>query len=268
MIAVAGLEALLASPKGGYFTGPLSVSFIVDPALVGAIVWGRPTADQIMDLVRSHERMRPHLAAETGALVDVRHLEWPEPAAYSAVVTHLAERRDWLAEYIVRLALVHAESGPVGAAGAGFFQLAARPFAVQTFTKLRAALEWIGRSDAAALETELESIFAEASRSPALLRSLRAVLEARPGALSLGSAAHALGVTERSLQRWLKSWGSTFQAESSRAQVRVAERLLRHTDAPLAQVASEVGCASLSHFSALFKRVTNEAPSDWRRRHR
>jgi AraC family transcriptional regulator len=48
--------------------------------------------------------------------------------------------------------------------------------------------------------------------------------------------------------------------------VRAAQRLLAEGDASIARVASEVGCKSLSHFSALFRRLTGETPSDWRRR--
>jgi AraC-like DNA-binding protein len=267
MIAITGLDDFLASPGARYLAGPLSLSFIVDPGLVGVSTWGRPSAEQIMDLVRAHERMRPVLAPRTAALVDVRHLEWPDPSAFAAVVGYVAERRDWLAEYIERLALVRAELGPVGAASAGFFDVTERPFAVETFTDLRGALAWIGRADAAALDVELEAILVEASGTPAMLRRLRARLDASPGGLALPAAARALGVTERSLQRRLKSWSTTFQAEQNRAQVRVAQRLLRERDAPLAEIASEVGCASLSHFSALFRRITGEAPSDWRKRH-
>jgi AraC-like DNA-binding protein len=268
VIATSGLDELLAAPGGRYMSGPFSISFIADPSLVGVLVWGRPTTEQILELVRAHEKMRPVLAARTSALVDVRHLEWPDPGAFSALVGYLVERRDWLAEYIERLALVRAGLGPVGAASAGFFDVSPRPFAVETFTDLPGALRWVDRSDAAELEAELESLFAEASGVPELLRKLRAVLEARPGALSLGAAARAVGATERSLQRRLKSWATAFQTEQNRAQVKVAERLLVESDAPLGQIAADVGCATVSHFSALFRRVTGETPSDFRSRRR
>ena len=268
MLPAAGLDELLASPEGRYLPGPASLSFIVDPRLVGVIVWGRPSAEQMLDLVRAHEKMRPVLAARTAALVDVRHLEWPDPSAFAAMVAYLAERRDWLAEYIERLALVRAELGPVGAAGAGFFDVSARPFAVETFTELSSALAWTGRTDAAALGRELDALFAEASGTPETLRSLRALLQARPGAVPLAGAARALGTTERSLQRALKSLSTSFQAEQTRAQVHVAQRLLAETDAPVARIAVDVGCASVSAFSVLFRRATGETPSDWRKRRR
>jgi AraC-like DNA-binding protein len=254
-------------PASG-LVGPAWLSFIADPRLVGVIVWGRPSGDQIAELVGGHARMRPVLAARTAALVDVRHLDWPDPSAFSAVAGYLAERRDWLGEYIDRLALVRPHLGPVGAAGAGFFDVTARPFAVETFTELRPALDWLGRADAAALDVELEALFAEACGTPPVLRRLRERLDAAPGTLALSDAARALGSTERSLQRALKSFGTTFQIEQGRAQVRAAQRLLRESDASIAEVAIDVGCRSLSHFSALFRRVAGETPSDWRKRHR
>ena len=257
-----------SAPDGRYFVGPSSVSFIVDPTLVGVIVWGRPTGEQNVALVRAHERMRPVLARRTAALVDVRHLDWPDPSAFAAVIGYLAERGPWLAEYMDRLALVRPRGGPVAAAGAGFFDVSDRPFAVESFTELSGALGWIGRADAPALDAEIEALFAEASGTPSLLRRVREHLDAHRGALSLEDSAKALGVTRRSLQRWLESWQTSFRNEQNQAQVRAAKRLLEDGDASLAEIAASVGCASASHFSALFRRVTRETPSQWRKRHR
>jgi AraC-like DNA-binding protein len=268
VIETTSLGQLLASEGGRYFARPVSLSFIADPQLVGVIVWGRLEADQLQELLQEHAQMRPVLAPRTAALVDVRHLELPDPAAFGVMVRYLAERGDWLAEYVERLALVRTELGVVAATAAGFFDVSARPFAARTFTEVQSALGWLGRSDAAALEAELESLYVTASGAPPLLRRLRALLEAHPGELSLTQAARSLAMTERSLQRWLKSWATTFQAEQNRAQVQVAQRLLGQGDAALAEIASRVGCSSLSHFSALFRRITGHAPSTWRKRHR
>ena len=101
-----------------------------------------------------------------------------------------------------------------------------------------------------------------------MLRKLRELLDARPGRVTLQEAARALGQSPRTLQRRLRDDGTTFQLEHSGAQVRVAQRLLIDSDAKLESVASEVGCASLQNFSALFRRATGEAPSAWRARHR
>jgi AraC-like DNA-binding protein len=262
------LDELLASTGGRYLAGPLWLSFIVDPTLVGVSVWGRPSAEQIVALVHAHERMRPVLAPRTRALVDVRALEWPDPAAFAAVAGYLATRRDWLAEYIDRLALVRSSAGPVGAAGAGFFAVTAQPFAVRTFTEIDDAVSWLGRADGHALARDLDALLGDASGTPSMLRALRERLDARPGSLSLEEAARALAVTERTLQRHLKAWRTSFRAEQNQAQVRAAKGLLTEGDLSLAEIAAQIGCSSLSHFSALFRRITGETPSDCRRRGR
>ena len=126
----------------------------------------------------------------------------------------------------------------------------------------------MGREDAPELGAELETLFGAASGTPTLLRRLREHLDAQPGAVSLEVAANALAVTERSLQRRLKSWGTSFQIEQNQAQVRAAKELLREADLSLAEIASRTGCSSLSHFSALFRRIAGETPTAWRKRHR
>ncbi|MCM2294618.1 helix-turn-helix transcriptional regulator [Allorhizobium sp. BGMRC 0089] len=47
-----------------------------------------------------------------------------------------------------------------------------------------------------------------------------------------------------------------------------AKRLLQETDESLAQVALACGMADQAHFSRLFRRMTGESPSQWRRRMR
>jgi AraC-like DNA-binding protein len=163
--------------------------------------------------------------------------------------------------------MVCSPDGPVGAAAAGFFDVSTKPFAAATFTGLAEAMTWIGRTDAEPLAAEVDGLIAEATGTPAPLRRLRQQLASRPGTLSLEEAARALGVTARTLQRQLQTWQTSFRAEQNFAQVRAAKLLLEKGDAPLAAIAADVGCASLSHFSAMFRRVTGETPRDWRRLH-
>jgi AraC family transcriptional regulator len=47
-----------------------------------------------------------------------------------------------------------------------------------------------------------------------------------------------------------------------------AMNMLRDTDAPIASVAADLGYASQTAFTAAFKKLTGETPSDWRRRMR
>jgi AraC-like DNA-binding protein len=75
-------------------------------------------------------------------------------------------------------------------------------------------------------------------------------------------------VSERTLQRKLGELGTTFQHELSEARVRVAKRLLIDSEAPVTNIALDVGCASLQHFSALFRKHEGESPSTFRKRRR
>jgi hypothetical protein len=61
---------------------------------------------------------------------------------------------------------------------------------------------------------------------------------------------------------------TTFQRELDAARVRVAMRILVERDAPLTEIAYDVGCASPQHFSTLFRRVIGTSPSAWRGRQR
>jgi transcriptional regulator GlxA family with amidase domain len=46
--------------------------------------------------------------------------------------------------------------------------------------------------------------------------------------------------------------------------VRVAQQMLLETNYDLKRIAADVGCASLQHFSVLFRNLTGQAPSAWR----
>jgi len=97
-----------------------------------------------------------------------------------------------------------------------------------------------------------------------LLFRLRAHLDEGLHGASIERAARELGLSTRSLQRRLRESGATFKSELDAARIRRAERLLSEPEAKITAVAHEVGCASSQSFSALFKRLTGETPSEWR----
>ena len=88
-------------------------------------------------------------------------------------------------------------------------------------------------------------------------RSERATIEA---------AAAGLAVGPRTLQRRLSAAGTRFGTELAHAKVVRARRLMRDPARRLSDVALEVGCATPSAFSDLYRRMTGESPSQWRRR--
>jgi transcriptional regulator GlxA family with amidase domain len=68
------------------------------------------------------------------------------------------------------------------------------------------------------------------------------------------------------MQRALAAAGTSFQRELGLFRVEYAKSLLTVSDASLTEIALEVGCSSLQHFSGLFRRFTGESPSAWRDR--
>lgn len=130
----------------------------------------------------------------------------------------------------------------------------------------RSALAWLGVKDDRFL-LELEEIVSASSGVPPYLLALRQLLEANPTDLPPSAAARELGLSLRTLQRRLADAETTFQSERRRAQVRAAQRLLLESDAPVTQIAHEVG-STPQRLSGLFRRIVGEPPSEWRQRHR
>jgi AraC-like DNA-binding protein len=184
--------------------------------------------------------------------------------AFALLERYVAENLSRLGEQVERLAIVR-PAGLLGATVSGFFHVATPPYPVEVFDDARAALAFLGEADDGFTRALADAI-AIATDAPDFLVSLRAKLDARPGALGLEDAAKACKTSVRTLQRQLKNAGTTFQQEVARSQVRVAERLLRETSSSLGAIALEIGCATQQHFSTLFKRVTGESPSAYRAR--
>jgi AraC-like DNA-binding protein len=136
---------------------------------------------------------------------------------------------------------------------------------VRVFADRKEALAWLSYDDGQIL-TELQRICDDACGTREVTRRVRDHLAADLHDASIGRAAKALALSARTLQRRLKEEGTSFQAELNAAQVRAAKRLLEESDQKLTTIAFDVGCATLQHFSDLFRRHTGEAPSAYRER--
>ena len=121
---------------------------------------------------------------------------------------------------------------------------------------MRAVSEW---------RTSLERAPTEVASDAAAVDALRRWLSVNLGDVCLKRAARAMCMSERTLQRRLHAAGTTFVAEIHAAQICAAQTRMLTTSDPLGQIAIDVGCASLQHFSALFRKMTCEKASAWRR---
>jgi AraC family transcriptional regulator len=87
--------------------------------------------------------------------------------------------------------------------------------------------------------------------------------------VSLAALASDAGVSRFHFCRAFKeSTGLSPHAWLRQHQLDQAMKMLRDTDASVVSVAAALGYASQSAFAAAFRRLTNETPSNWRRRAR
>jgi AraC-like DNA-binding protein len=260
------------SPEGRYLAGSSWIHFCASSGFWGVVLWGRPGSDDTEQLVRSLARELQAPAVPHVSLVDASRIESVDAAAFASLDRYVRSEQQRLSVAVRRLALVRA-SGMAGAVVAGFFQVLPKPYPVDVFADVAGALAWLdhgagGEPLPSSHAAELSEAVATAAAAPPVVVALRALLEDRSETLAVHDAARALAVSERTLQRRLSEVGTSFSEELTQARLRRAERLMLDTDLPLTTIALEVGCASLQHFSALFRKRNGESPSAWRERRR
>lgn len=262
------LEELEAAPVGRYVAGARFLHFCAAPTLWGLVVWDSPDERDLGEIWRSLPFEFRAPAVPHAALIDASRLAGSQSDAFARVEHFLGKYAAPLARFILRLAIVR-PSGFAGAIVAGAHSTLAFPCPVAVFEDAARALAWLEPVTAAAsaldLPRELAAAQQAASGTPPFLALLRAYLEANPDRAGLAASARALAMSERSLQRRLAESGTSLQDEVANARVRVAERMLTSGSSSLSEIAIAIGCSSLPHFSALFKRVTGVTPGAYRR---
>jgi AraC family transcriptional regulator len=106
--------------------------------------------------------------------------------------------------------------------------------------------------------------------SPWQLRRVTGAIEGAEGVSpSLTELAGLCGIGPRHLMRaFRQSTGRTITDWAEDARTRRAIRLLAQTGLPIAEIATQLGFASISGFSHAFHRAIGEPPSSFRRRNR
>ncbi len=84
------------------------------------------------------------------------------------------------------------------------------------------------------------------------------------GVPKISDVARGLGMSGRTLQRRLADQGLSFQGLVDTARRKLAEKLLRETDYPLAEIAFLTGFAEQSAFNRAFKRWGGQTPRSYR----
>lgn len=251
---------LLARAPPACLPGDRWATFRLADDVFGFAVWGRPSADAITQLTHAllaelEPGTPPHVS-----LVDSRGLEGVDAGAFEVLHRYVQQHHQRLAVQVTRLALVRPPGLP-GAVVAGFFRTLDSPYPTEVFDAPGPAAAWLGIPGA--LAHELDACLGGLRGVDPLVARVRALLEQRPG-LTVAEAARRLALSARTLQRRLAECGTAYLDESMAARVRLAQRLLLDSDAPVTAVAIDAGFATPQHFSVAFKQATGESPSAWR----
>ena len=260
--AAGSLREFLESSRGAHLALESLCYFHATTGLTGYFLWADPPAedlDALAKMIDASLALDPH-----PSLLDGRSLQSPPVRLFEHMARFVPERRDRFARSVQRLALVR-PPGIVGATALGFFDLFEAPYPIRSFETLEPALEWLDQAVPADLAAELDEIAARVRGVPTLVHRLRAQLRSRLQRPDAAHVAALLGLSERTLHRRLADVGTTFGEEIGLVRIEVAKALLTDTDTPVTSIALDVGCASVSSFSILFRKRTGTTPSAYRR---
>jgi AraC-like DNA-binding protein len=258
----------LASPDGSYFIGGRYCVYARDPTLRGFASWGRPDVADVRELLRLCEfGLAPGLPPYRW-LVDLRGLEFIEPATFGLFLEYTSKNRDVLGRNILRGAQLRPD-GFVAAILFGFQQLARLSYPDRVFNDVDEAMAWleIEHQEGVLLLDELDAIRNASCASHDIVQRLRQQLETS-GCLAGPEVARRLALSTRSLQRALREAGTTYRLELKAFRLRRAQELLRQGDRNLSWIAEEVGFSSVQHFATAYRRAIGDTPSAWRMRNR
>jgi AraC-like DNA-binding protein len=257
--AAASLGDFLASSRGAWLRSDSFVYFHAHSGLTGYCLWADPEGEELevlTSIISASLELERH-----PSIVDGREVREPPTRLYTLLMRLVTEESPRLSSSVDRLALVP-PPGLTGAATAGFFSVVKAPYPVEIFEELTPALEWLGQP--ADLARELDDLIAASRGVPAFLHRMRAHIEETLHQPAIREIARKLGMSERTLHRRLTDQGTSFGDEVGRARVNAAKSLLRDTDMPVSRIGLEVGCASGSSFSILFRKREGTTPTAYR----
>lgn len=251
----------LPADQSGVFVRARAFAFAVTSrGLCVTVAWGALDHQDAQLLAAVWERTFP--GPPRPSLIDITAVTTIDATAFTTIRDLLEGHRAERARTVVRQAIVSADDLG-GSIVRGYLAMFPPPYPLRSFVDRAPGLAWLGHAGCAAEVHQLA-----ASRLDLVAR-LRDWLEQAPAdRRSIDQAAAALGVTRRTLQRRLAAADTRYAHEVAQAQVAAAQRLMLAEQRTLSEIALEVGCATPSAFSDLFRRVTGQTPTAWRRQAR
>lgn len=226
----------------------------------GTVMWGRPLESDIEAMIPFFEIGANTRFLGHASFVDCRAIESIDLLAFGKLLAYLVARRHAWGPNIGRQAILHPDS-LAGAMVAGALHVARPPYPFACFHGPGDdAFAWCGVPD---LHPDIEALRASLVSAPEIIRCVRSVLRQR-GLIGAPELAHALGLSQRTLQRRLEQAGTTFREERDRHISLEIERMLAGTELDLDAIAAEVGLSSASHLVAHFRATHGQTPGVWR----
>lgn len=102
---------------------------------------------------------------------------------------------------------------------------------------------------------------------PAVVRAARMIRDEDQATLSVELICEKMELSRSTLDRlFLTHLGRSLAGEIVRLRLQRSQNLLRHSDLPLAQIATQCGFGSATYFCRFFKRLTGQTPDAFRQR--
>jgi AraC-like DNA-binding protein len=264
MRAAGSVKNFNASPVGTWMVGKNFLVWNHDPGLGGLVVWDRPDAadvEAMLDIFDAFHRVCPSFDMVT----DLSRIEAVSESAYAATLHGMRTRVASYGGKERRNAIVRAD-GMVGALVEGFFPLIGARDNWCSFTDVEQAFNWLGRPDIDRARLQVDQIVDEVRGLSPQLRQLRDFLKLKlaKSRVLARDAAHALGVSERTLHRSLRELGTCFRDELRAVRLQLATYFLAESDLKIETVAHRAGYNSHAYFTSQFRRATGRTPTEFR----
>jgi AraC-like DNA-binding protein len=259
------IDTFLEDPVGHYLRRPGFTYWYPRAGLTGFGLFGCPNEHEIKELNRVMDVVLAPRADAHMSIVDASRLTGVELDAFVAMSAYLARRQEAFRNLIQRQALIR-PSGLIGATVAGFYAVTPAKYPVKIFDNLADGMAWLEVPQSQHLAATLTSLCQAGNAVDRVLLELRSYLRSNLTPVTLARAADRMHMTERTLQRKLERCGTCFQTEVNASRIWLAKRLMLQGRASLSEISRKVHCHSPQHFSAMFRKVTGEAPSSWRDR--
>ena len=259
---------MIESPPGMFVKGPVGtytvsrscVVWCASRSLCGLAFWGRPLADELLEIAAIVEAYPQQMAPSFDVVVDGRQVEALDGEALSVQMAWLWRHGAALLQRANIWSIV-AEGTAVARLAQAMPALAGR-FPFRVTTDAPAAFRAVAGEAGEALSLDVDAIAASARGLPREIHRIRALLARRLDA-TIDDAAKELGLSTRSLQRSLGNQGTSFHQELVAIRFATACELLLTTDLKIAAIGARI-CISERAVALLFRAKAGLSPLAWR----